>query len=275
MLNSWKISIISTTLLLVVSCGSLHIEKRVHRKGYYVHWNKPIKSTHDQSSESVSNLAEPDSSQIIELQIVETPVAGAAETFPVSEQVSIVEDLKSDLPTTQNDQQDPEQVNKPSDHREISADPELNRSKKYREPGKGYTIAGVVLIILGLAIVAASLALGGWFFSLFGLAFIAPGFISFKLGQRRDTGKVAPDNREGKVNLFALFALILLPFAIIGNLNIFLFPVVLGLFIVANIQFKRHPEKYRAKWMVNVIWLMMIAAALFLGLSAIYMSFIW
>ena len=114
---------------------------------------------------------------------------------------------------------------------------------------------------------------------LYGAIGIIPGVIALYFGLRRRNGAYRERRYSGygraKINRFALFAWILLPLCFLGALAIIVGPIILAFLIVATIQFKRNPGKYKGKWMVNVFWILIIAAALVYAITALLVLLFW
>lgn len=278
MLRHHWIYIILLFAMLFVSCGSLQIEKRTHRKGFHVHWNKQMKSTKDKACLEGKYAEKKNNFQSKEICHEETIASSDTEITQSVEPVSGT----NDITTVDNDPKGIDYCTKVlSKSRTIeienySVNEEDKRSAQSGKPRTGLIILGIVLIVLGGTLSAFIFALGGELFGLLGAISIVPGVIALFIGLRsRKGGSRSSGNRGGKINLFALFAWILLPICFVGILSFIAGPMILTFLTIATIQFKRNPGKYKGKWMVDILWILIVVAAIVYAITALLVLLFW
>lgn len=266
--------------MLLVSCVSLRIEKRVHRKGFHIELNRQIKSkkeiarqTENQSQQD--SIKQPDDKSQEEIIAFSDDVL----TSVAEENHSVKNIVIIDNNQKQHDKRPLIQI-EPALKRVENNAIFLNEKKSIKKNRHGtlLIITGILLIVLGALISAVIFAVGGELLGFFGLIGIVPGVIVLIIGQRRKklgfSGSSPPE--EGvKINKWALASWILLPFCFLGTLAFIAVPSLLTCLIIATIQFRKNPGKYKKRWMVDVLWILVIVAASLYILTALFVLLFW
>lgn len=266
MLRNWKSYLVLLFTLLFFSCGTLHIEKRVHRKGYHVHWNKRMKSNQEDVKFDVKKEAEDNTYQYEQNEPEENTTFHELENIPIVEPTSKSDDQLPNDKIQKTTNYSAKEKLEPTINDNGNSTPESNETLTAQSgsPGTGLIILGILLLVLGLAVSAFIFLLGGEALGLVGAIGVLLGIVLLLIGFRMKNGmsgiKATP-RHGGKINLFALFAWILLPVCFFGVLGIVAGPIILTFLIIATIQFKKYPDKYKWKWMVIVLWILIMAAA--------------